>query len=316
MYRNSFLLTSVFVSILFVEPALALSSNECMLNDEEEQASISEHIYGGRLNDSELYERRAYVMAYNHIQMQPLWSAWHINKEYRDTPPRESKWKTFRTDPELDGVADSDYKGWHGDPKYNFARGHIAPYFISGGDRDNDGKDAEVEENFKIIEDKDDACTVFEINYMSNISPQYHDRFNGTGGEWNLVETAVRGLVDKGDEYQIFAGPIFINGLSVEKIGSKNKDSSEWEIGIPHGFFKVIIDPPKNQAVAFLFDHAADLTKGCNIDTPASEEKCIVKIEDIEAITGFQFFSDFSEAKNKQLRDSSSANTWATWARK
>lgn len=74
-------------------------------------------------------------MAYNHIQMQPLWSAWYVNKEYRDTPPRKSKWRTFRTDPELKTVVDADYKGWHGDPDYNFARGHIAQYFISGGDR-------------------------------------------------------------------------------------------------------------------------------------------------------------------------------------
>ncbi len=50
----------------------------------------------------------------------------------------------------------------------NYAVGHLAPYFISGGDRDNDGTNAA---------NGDDAQTVYEINYFGNMAPQHHDNF-------------------------------------------------------------------------------------------------------------------------------------------
>lgn len=48
-------------------------------------------------------------------------------------------------------ITSNDYIGWFDSDK-NYARGHIAPYFISGGDRDGDGKDAEFEHNLKVEE--------------------------------------------------------------------------------------------------------------------------------------------------------------------
>lgn len=312
MQRVLLLLTlSAFSNLGLAAPQFDLA--HCALSEAQADALVAEHVYGGPLDDSTLYERRAYVMAYNAEQLVPSWAAWHVTPAYIDTPKRDSHWKAFQSDPELPTVKDSDYDHWFSSD-FNFARGHIAPYFISGGDRDNDGQDAEIESSYKTVEDKDDACTVYEINYMSNVAPQYHNRFNGSGGEWYKLETHVRkDLVKTGGSFNVFAGTVFMADKPVMKMGERDDAPETWQIGVPHGFFKVVIDPAKQEAVAFLFDHAGDLQQGCNIDDGKKLEPCIVSIESVEAATGLTFFSHLDEDTNKKLRDSSKPETWKHW---
>jgi len=303
-------LALISLLIAFSSSSAALSLNDCKLDTLQAKSSIQEHVFGGAPDDTEIYGKRAYALSYNNEQLVPRWAAWHINKEYRDTPRRKSRWSTFRKDSEISTVVSDEYKGWYAS-EFNFARGHIAPYFISGGDRDNDGMDAEIEETLA-IEDEYDACTVFEINSMVNVAPQYHRRFNGTGGGWYTLESEVRGLVDNGKEFNVFAGTIFVKGLDVQKIGNRNRTKTDWGIGVPHGYFKIIIDVQNEIAVAFLFDHESDLAKGCDIDSSAvkSHTACIVPIKDIEDATGLKFFKDLDTATNKKLRSRSSKLSW------
>jgi len=188
----------------------------------------------------------------------------------------------------------------------------LAPYFISGGDRDHDGIDAESETDLK-VEDPDDACTVFEINAMSNIAPQCHNRFNGSPGMWWQLETDVRAMVDNGAVFNVFAGTIFLENTEVMKISDRKSDPDNWDIGTPHGYFKVVIDPLRKEAVGFLFNHSSDLAKGCNIDTAKWPSNCIRPIEDIEALTGLTFFSSLNKNQNKRLREASRKETWRNW---
>ena len=95
------------------------------------------------------------------------------------------EWGKFRDDLNIMGEAtEKDYKNkfstWR-----NYAKGHLAPYFTFGGDRDNDGTTAAEG-------DDDDAKTVHEIMYMSNMAPQHYYNFNGSSGLWYKLETHVR----------------------------------------------------------------------------------------------------------------------------
>jgi len=91
--------------------------------------------------------------------------AYHIKPESRDTPKRQGKFASFRNDPDIDGEAkDADYDGLF--TSRGYARGHLAPYAVMGGDRDGDGilaKDG----------DPDDELTLFQSNYMSNIARKH-----------------------------------------------------------------------------------------------------------------------------------------------
>lgn len=158
------------------------------------------------------------------------------------------------------------------------------PFAISGGDRDGDGMDAEIESTLA-IEDMDDACTVFEINSFANIAPQYHHRFNGSGGLWFKLESAVRSMVDAGADLTIIAGTVFDDGQPVQRIGRRGKGRFDPKIGVPHGFFKVVYNNRNGEKTAYLFDHQADLKAGCGLDT-TSIAGCRVDLESIEGLTG------------------------------
>ena len=134
-------LTCLIVVLTFnLTSANAAGLRDCELDETQKDDSIIEHVYGGAPDDSDLFPRRAYVLAYNKKWRVPKWAAWYATKAYRDTPERESRWSSFRTDPEIPTVRDNDYVDWY-DSEHNFARGHIVPFFISGGDRDHDGID-------------------------------------------------------------------------------------------------------------------------------------------------------------------------------
>ena len=53
---------------------------------------------------------------------------------------------------------------------------------ISGGDRDGDGKilDADKDGKVEAGDDPDEADTVKEINYHTNLTPQHHGALNGS----------------------------------------------------------------------------------------------------------------------------------------
>jgi len=200
MRRTLFAVPIVAAALIAVSlgDAAALSMKDCRLDESQAADSVDEHLYGGRPDNgkSRLYARRGYVITYDEVLKAPVWAAWHAMKAYRDTPTRKKRWSSFRKDAEAETATTGDYVGWF-DADDNFARGHIVPFYISGGDRDGDGKDAEFEITLR-VEDPDDACTVYEINSMINITPQYHARFNGETGVWYSLETDIRGMIDDG----------------------------------------------------------------------------------------------------------------------
>ena len=172
------------------------------------------HAYGGVPTDNPYLVRNAYLIEYDLEHRTPRWVAYHVKQEYLDRPPREGQWDDFRDDPDIEGEArDSEYDGAFSGPG-NYARGHLVPYYVSGGDRDSDGTDAEDG-------DADDAETVFEIMYMSNIAPQHHYEFNGSGGLWYGLETYVRNtlLKKQGRDVWVFAGCIYGPG-AYDEIGN------------------------------------------------------------------------------------------------
>ncbi len=311
MHSKFTLTASILLSLS--TPVFALGLNDCVpLNNALAVASIEEHLFGGAPDDRTPLPRRAYVLAYDIEHKVPAWAYWRAIPEYRETPEREGKWKDFRSELSVTDVVSDDYLGWHASSE-NFARGHIVPFFISGGDRDDDGQDANIGDTLAIADD-DDACTVFEVNSMINIAPQYHDRFNGQGGVWGRLEGDVRDMIADDRSFTVIAGSVFVEGREVQKIGPI-LDPTQHDIGVPHAFFKIVIDVEYLTAVAFLFDHQSDLDAGCDIDVARFPSQCVVAIEEVESATGLQFFAELSDVENDLLRETSHSETWLRWRR-
>ncbi|MTI10200.1 DNA/RNA non-specific endonuclease [Curvivirga aplysinae] len=244
------------VFALIATPSLA--APKCVeLEGDAKQTWFDKHTPGPiPFTLDEVIVRRGYVTAYDHVNNIPFISFWKGETEYLDTPEREGRWKSFKPDPALpeeNQVVTSDYtnSGYH--------RGHLVPYFVSGGDRDNDGMDAELEGQDKLpIEDIDDACTVFEINYMSNIAPQL-PQFNSQGGAWYDFETHNRKRLKDGEELHFSAATIFINNEEKKFIGKKHK------IAVPHAFWKAVVDGSgTNSYYLFWNELEGDREFGCH----------------------------------------------------
>lgn len=255
-YRTNFFLLTIIILIASNATASPL---------------INEHVYGGLPSDGPVIERNAYVLEYDYEHKAPLWVAYHLVSEYRETPERKGKWSTYRKDPDIEGEPEeSDYKDAFADEIRNYARGHLAPFFISGGDRDGDGKLAE--------HDEDDKETVYQVNYHSNLTPQHHNAFNGSGGTWNKVETRIREkLLPEHGELWVFAGPIFGPG-TYDVIGDG--------VHVAPLFFQIVAwngEDGTPQWEAYLLPH--------HQKAHSDPEDYRVSVRHIEALTGLDFFS-------------------------
>ncbi|MBA7514987.1 hypothetical protein ES705_07955 [subsurface metagenome] len=89
----------------------------------EEKILYDEHMYGGQPDNNKVLVRTAYVNSYNQEYRIPNYCVYHIVPDYLNTPDRESRFKRFRTDPDLtDAVKDGEYDGLYSSLQY--ARGH------------------------------------------------------------------------------------------------------------------------------------------------------------------------------------------------
>lgn len=283
-------------------------AQECpSLSPVEQARSIDRNLLGGIPTDGEVLVRRGYVAEYDAQHRTPRWVAWRALPSYRKTPRRDGRWSSFRADPDVPNpVVTRDYNGLYASAD-NFARGHLAPYFISGGDRDGDGLLAAGPDGETPL-DIDDQCAVYEFNYMTNIAPQYHRRFNGFErgegeGLWYQLETQVRAMVDSGRSFQIIAGSIY-GGDGVQFVGP------EGDIGVPDMFYKVVIGD--EGPVAFLFTHRRQLDgNACPLEAELAD--CIVPFETIESLTGLDLLRHLPDPIEHAIEQTDGRQLWAEW---
>ncbi len=270
-----------------------------LLTAKQEVSLLETHTYGGAPSTNSVLIRRGYVTEFDEKHRIPRWAFWLEEPDYRWTPTRSGRWASFREDPDIENpVNDDDYDGLFETPD-NFARGHLTPYYISGGDRDYDG-DYAVTNNGKTLDDPYDACTVYEINYMSNITPQYHRNFNGSGGLWYELESTLRDLVDSGHVFHVVAGTIFSES-DIQYVGPKS------DIGVPDMFYKIIITD--DAAIPFLFAHRKRLSsEACRLSEQL--EDCITTIVEIEKWSGLDFFREFSRDDERFYEESDGLAAW------
>lgn len=260
----------------------------------QEKVLYDEHMKWGQPDDNKILVRTAYVNSYNTEYRIPNYTVYHITSDYLNTPERTSRFKTFRTDPDIeDAVKDDEYDGLYS--AYNYARGHYCPYKVLGGDRDSDGKYAHLD---KTLSDEDDEQTVFEGNYMSNIAPQLHYGLNGSGGVWYKAERWVQDdVVSEDNEAWVYSGGIVLDNREPELVGDNNS------IYVPDYFYKVVVmvgDDEFPNVIVFLFPHYDDKDDYVEKDI----FQYTVTVDYLEAITGFDFFREFPNEVQEQFEGS------------
>ncbi|MCD4652563.1 DNA/RNA non-specific endonuclease [bacterium] len=266
---------------------------------------LNEHLKAGNpeVKTVQVLVRNAYVIRYNELYGIPNWVGYHICPEYLNTPTRKSKFSRFRSDPAIEyPVHSDDYLGLF--RSIGFARGHLAPYKILGGDRDDDGIVANYED--KTQSDAEDELTVFQGNFMSNIAPQHHEAINGPGGLWFKVERWIQDEIVRDDKQDvwIYAGCIVYDTKHMQKVGPQT------DIVVPDMFYKIVYKYSGTSNVpdvlAFLFPHF----KSKHDVIQKEFKEYAVPVNYVESLTGLNFFSSVGEEDQERIESGVDYEPW------
>ncbi len=133
-----------------------------------------------------------------------------------------------------------------------------------------------------------------ETFYMTNICPQSH-KLNS--GSWKKLEEKCRtwALVDSA--IYIVCGPV-LTDEPIEYIG-------EARVFVPQRFFKVILAPYANppRGIGFIMP---------NGNVPGGMQKCAVTIDEVERITGHDFFSSLPDEVENEVESQCKFHYWST----
>lgn len=131
-----------------------------------------------------------------------------------------------------------------------------------------------------------------ETFLTSNISPQIYD-FNA--GVWNRLEQKTRYWAQKYDEIYVITGGILTNNLKT--IGYEN-------VAVPKYFYKVLLDytQPEIKAIAFLVPHEK---------SDKALYEFVTSIDQIELLTGIDFFPALPDDLENKLEKSSDYKNWS-----
>lgn len=130
--------------------------------------------------------------------------------------------------------------------------------------------------------------------YMSNICPQDH---NLNSKSWERLENACRRWATREGSVYIACGPIFKEGRKARTIGRDHK------VRVPDGFFKVVLSLRKGQEKAIGFYYA-------NNDRQQDMEAAATTVDEIEKMTGYDFFYQIDKGIEKRVEARSNLQAW------
>ena len=131
-----------------------------------------------------------------------------------------------------------------------------------------------------------------ETFLTSNISPQKHD-FNE--GIWNTLEQKVRYWSSKYDGIYVVTGGVLTDGL--ETIGNE-------KVAVPKFFYKVLLDNSRGEYKMIAF-----LVPAVDSDKPLYE--FVVAVDEIEKLTGIDFYPKLDDSIENKLEKSSDYKDWS-----
>ncbi len=127
---------------------------------------------------------------------------------------------------------------------------------------------------------------------MANICPQKHELNTGA---WKTLEDKERLWAKRDSAIVIVAGPIY-DSSDKETIG-KNK------VRVPSAFFKVLLAPYAQplRAIGFVYP---------NMKCEGNMASYAVSVDNVEAMTGFDFFSALPDSLENEIESVVSFKEW------
>lgn len=168
------------------------------------------------------------------------------------------------------------------DPRVRTGSAELSDYKVSGYDRGHLAPAADFSY---------DEFALSQTFYMSNMSPQVAS-FNR--GIWKKLEEKVRLWAMEDSEIYVVTGPILNKEFTT--IGSN-------EVSVPEQYYKIILDvhKPEIKAIAFLLQ---------NEKSSDSLETFVVSIDQIEMLSGLDFFPSMPDDLENALESGIDKSAW------
>jgi len=216
----------------------------------------------------------AYSYEYDCTKLHSRWVAFTFSTA---TPDKNvGRTGNFRADPKLPSAYQLDDKAYSNS---GYSRGHL----VASGDRQYS---------------KTANGLTF---YMSNMSPQIQNGFNG--GIWLNLENKVQSLgsiSNPNDTLYVVKGGTIKDDQIKEFIVKGSQ-----RIAVPKHYFMALLSLKNGayKAIGFWFDHKA-------YNSSVSYASCAVSIDDLEQKTGIDFFHNLPDAIEEQVESNFSKNDW------
>lgn len=126
---------------------------------------------------------------------------------------------------------------------------------------------------------------------LTNVCPQ---NSNLNRGDWNEIETLCRSWARKYGSVYITCGPIYLN--------KKHKRIGKHKVVVPDAFFKVVLtlgDSPKS--IGFICR---------NTDGNRPKDAYVNSVDDVERITGYNFFAGLDKKIQDKVERQADLNDW------
>ncbi len=138
--------------------------------------------------------------------------------------------------------------------------------------------------------DRKSSYDMYEKTFLtSNASPQLYD-FNA--GIWNRLEQKVRYWAERYDGVYVITGGVLEDGLKT--IGTE-------DVAVPNYFYKIILTKDKKNMIGFLVPHK---------DSEKPLYNFVVAVDEIEKITGIDFFSTLPDDLENKLEANKGYTNW------
>lgn len=128
--------------------------------------------------------------------------------------------------------------------------------------------------------------------FLTNMSPQKHELNNGA---WKKLEEKCRQWAVRDSALVIVCGPVLTDHLT-RHIGASH-------ITVPDRYFKVVLAPYANppRAIGFIMPNGY---------VPGGMQQCAMSVDDVERITGYDFFAALPDSIENIIEQQSKLSTW------
>ena len=237
---------------------------------------------------SHILYRIAYVTSYNSSTRNPNWVAWELTREHTDGSYPRKGVPYYAEDGSVLGIGNITVE--------TFRNGYFVDQELEGprqehSDWQEHPTNIEHGHMCPAADNKWDKAAMNQSFLLTNMCPQ-----DGTlnGGGWKKLEEKCRSWAIRYGQIYIIAGPVYS--------GNNQQTFGVHKIPIPDAFFKVVLClQGKPKAIGFFYNNDSS-------NQPMRNQ--VRSVDEIESITGFDFFSSLPDELEDAIEALSDFGEW------